>query len=131
MAQDRNQIVELETRFWQSMVDKDVPTAKAMIAEECIVTGPMGTMRVGPEKFGEMTKDGSWQLNRFDLTKTDVTFPAEGVAVIAYEVHQQGTMKGDKMDLRCADATTWVRDGSDWKIALHTETILKPALADA
>jgi hypothetical protein len=33
-------------------------------------------------------------------------------------------MKGAPMDLRCADSSTWVRDGAAWKCALHTETVL-------
>jgi hypothetical protein len=33
-------------------------------------------------------------------------------------------MKGEKMDLNCADSSTWVREGNEWKCALHTETII-------
>ena len=58
-------------------------------------------------------------------------FPAEDTAIIAYEVHQTGTMKDKPMDLRCADSTTWVRDGREWKCALHTATILENVLENA
>ena len=34
MAADKQQIIDLETRFWQSMQDKDVDTAKSLIARE-------------------------------------------------------------------------------------------------
>ena len=51
----------------------------------------------------------------------------EDTAIIAYKVHQTGTMKDQPMDLNCADSTTWVRDNGEWKCALHTETILENA----
>ena len=55
-------ITKLETRFWQSMVDKDPAAATAMIAEDCLVIGAMGTMKIDPEKYAQMTRDGQWAL---------------------------------------------------------------------
>jgi uncharacterized protein DUF4440 len=127
MGTDKQQIIDLETRFWQSMKDKDVETAKSLIAAEGLVTGPMGTMTMDPEKYAQMTRDGQWKLDNFELTKVEVVRPSEDSAIIAYEVHQTGDMKGQPMDLRCADSSVWVKEGSDWKVALHTETILQDA----
>lgn len=126
MNASKQQIIDLETRFWQSMKDKDAPTAQAMIADDCLVTGPMGTMRVDPEKYGQLTREGTWRLDEFQFSDVDVIFPTDDAAVIAYKVHQTGELKGKPMDLICADSTTWVRDGDSWKCALHTETILQP-----
>lgn len=120
-------IKQLENDFWQSMKDKDADKASAMIADECLVTGPMGAMKLNPQKYKEMTEDGKWTLEAFELSDVDVIFPADDTAVIAYKVHQTGTMKDGRMDLTCADSTTWVRDGERWKCALHTETILENA----
>lgn len=122
--QDRT-IVDLETRFWRSMVDKDAKGAAAMIADDGLVTGPMGTMRMNPKKCEEMTRDGKWTLDEFEFKDVDVVFPSDDVAVIAYTVHQTGTMGDKPMDLTCADSSTWVRDGADWKCALHTETVME------
>jgi hypothetical protein len=129
MGTDKQQIINLETRFWQSMKDKDVETAKSLIATKGLVTGPMGTMTMDPEKYAQMTRDGQWTLENFELTKVEVVRPSENSAIIAYEVHQTGDMKGQPMDLRCADSSVWVKEGSDWKVALHTETILQDAKA--
>ncbi len=120
-------IVDQETRFWQSMIDKDAETAAAMIADACIVTGPMGAVKIDPERYAQMTRDGKWTLKTFELSDVDVIFPADDVAVIAYTVHQTGEMADQPMDLTCADSTTWVLDGQDWKCASHTETILDRA----
>ena len=117
-------IKKLETRFWQSMVDKDPETAMTMIADECLIAGPAGTMRIDPEKYAEMTREGQWTLKSFDFVDLEVVFPTDDVAVIAYKVHQTGDMKGEPMDLRCADTSTWVKQDGEWKCSAHTETIL-------
>ena len=122
-------ILNLETRFWQSMVDKDPETAMKMIHDKCLITGPMGTMQVGPKKYAELTREGKWRLDRFEFSDVNVVQPNEDTAVIAYKVHQTGQMKDQRMDLHCADSTTWVRDGAAWKCVLHTETVLEPAKA--
>ena len=126
MTIDKQRIIDLETRFWQSMKDKDVATAQSLIARQCLITGPMGSMRIDPEKYAEMTRDGQWQLDDFKFSDIEVIMPSDEVAVIAYKVHQTGVMKDKPMDIRAADSTTWIREGGDWKCALHTETILEP-----
>ena len=127
MTESKDTIVGLEKTFWQSMVDKDADKAMTMIADECLITGPMGTMRSDPEDYKRMTEQGSWELDEFEFSDVEVIFPAEDTAIIAYKVHQTGTMKAQPMDLNCADSTTWVRDGDDWKCALHTEPVLENA----
>ena len=124
MNQQAREIVDLERSFWQSMVDDDADAAGAMIADECLITGPMGTLRSDPEDYKRMAAQGDWELDRFEFSDVEVIFPVEDTAIIAYKVHQTGSMKGQKMDLKCADSTTWVRDGREWKCALHTETIV-------
>lgn len=125
MTGNAQSIVNLETKFWQSMVDKDAKLAKTMIADECLITGPMGSMKIDPDKYEAMTEEGQWELESFRFSDVDVIFPSDDVAVIAYKVHQKGDMKGKVMDLKCADSTTWVREGKMWKCALHTETVLE------
>ena len=129
MGTDKQQIIDLETRFWQSMKDKDPETAKSLIASEGLVTGPMGTMTMNPEKYAEMTREGKWTLEDFQLKNVEVVQPNADSAIIAYEVHQTGDHDGQPMDLRCADSSVWVKENGGWKCALHTETILEDANA--
>ncbi|MGV3555850.1 MAG: nuclear transport factor 2 family protein [Croceibacterium sp.] len=124
---DSATIERLEKDFWQSMVDKDADKAMTMIADECLITGPMGTMRSDPADYRRMTETGEWELDAFEFSDVQVIFPKDDTAIIAYKVHQAGSMKGQPMDLNCADSTTWVRDGNQWKCALHTETVLEKA----
>jgi hypothetical protein len=125
MSPNPQTIVDLETRFWQSMVDKDAKLARTMIAEECLIAGPSGAMKIDPAKYEAMTKDGNWDLDRFEFGDVEVIFPSEAVAVVAYRVHQTGTLKGKKMDMTCADSSTWVKNGKGWKCVAHTETIIE------
>lgn len=125
MSPNPQTIVDLETRFWQSMVDKDAKLARTMIAEECLIAGPSGSMKIDPAKYEAMTLDGNWDLDRFAFDDVEVIFPSDGVAVVAYKVHQTGTLKGRKMDMICADSSTWVKNGKGWKCVAHTETILE------
>ena len=127
MTHNKQQIIDLENRFWQSMTDKDSAAAKAMIADEGLVTGPMGTMRIDPDKYRKMTEEGQWTLESFDLKDVDVVFPNKDTAIIAYTVHHTGNHKGRPMDMTCADSTVWVRSDGGWTTALHTETILENA----
>lgn len=123
-----NDIIErCERDFWQAMADKDADGAAAMIADDCLITGPSGAMRIDPEKYRAMTRDGKWTLESFEFSDVEVIFPADDTAVIAYKVRQKGTMKDGPMDMTCADSSTWVKDGDGWKCALHTETILEQA----
>jgi ketosteroid isomerase-like protein len=127
MADSTQTIVDLETRFWKAMVEKDTAKAAALIADECLITGPSGAMRINPNKYTQMMQDGQWTLDTFEFSDLKVIFPAEDTAVVAYKVHQKGELKGEPMDLQCADSTAWVKDGRAWKCALHTETILETA----
>ncbi|HKX78142.1 MAG TPA: nuclear transport factor 2 family protein [Novosphingobium sp.] len=124
MSPQAHAIQKLETRFWQSMVDKDAETAMTMMAEDGVVAGPAGVMRIDPKTYGDMTREGQWSLKTFELEDVEVVFPTDEVAVIAYKVHQTGNMKGESMDLKCADTSTWVRHDGEWKVSAHTETIL-------
>lgn len=58
MNQQAREIVKLEEAFWQTMVDDEPDKAMAMIADECLITGPMGTMRSDPADYKRMAEQG-------------------------------------------------------------------------
>ncbi len=127
MEHSRETIVELEQRFWQALVDKDVEAATALISEEALVTGPQGTMRITPEKYGEMVRRASWTLESFEFSDVDVVFPTDDVALLTYKARQKGEMNGKPMDQLCADSSVWVNSGDRWTCPLHTETVIEGA----
>jgi len=121
---DRDDIIALENRFWQSMVDKDVDGAAAMLAPTCIVTGAQGVSTIDRKTFSNMMRDGQWELRAFSIEDTQVVFPDETVAVIGYKVHEHLQLDGQPLDLDAADTSTWVRQDGAWLCAAHTEAIL-------
>ena len=45
------------------------------------------------------------------------------VAIVAYKVHEELTVEGEKVVIDAADASTWIRRDGAWVCALHTEAI--------
>lgn len=120
----RTEIIELEKRFWQTMIDRDVETAVDLMADTCIVTGAQGVASIDRAGFARMMKGGAWDLHAFWLDDVQVSTPAPDVAVIGYKVREKLTVEGRPLTLEAADASTWVRQDGKWLCTLHTESVL-------
>ncbi len=123
---DEQKIIDLEKKFWRTMVDKDIEGSVAMLAGEFIVAGSQGTARLTHDDYRGMAKQGDslWQLKSFQLDDLKVMFPSDDVAVIAYTVTEEMEVEGEPVTLKAADATTWIRQDGEWLAALHTESVL-------
>ncbi|MBO9575459.1 MAG: nuclear transport factor 2 family protein [Sphingobium sp.] len=121
---DKQQIIDLENRFWQSMIDKDPDAGAAMIAEKSIVTGAQGAATIDRPAFKRMMEEGKWELESYVFSDVQVEFPAPDVAVIAYKVTENLLLEGKPLKMEAADASTWVRQDGEWTCALHTESVL-------
>jgi ketosteroid isomerase-like protein len=117
-------ILALEHKFWQSMIDKDAAAGAALTAEPCLVTGGQGVARIDRKTFAKMMEHGTWTLHKYEFSDVKVERVGDGVAVIAYKVREELTVDGKPLTMEAADASTWVRDGDDWVCALHTESVL-------
>ena len=122
----KQEIVELENRFWQSIVDDDIDASVALLDERSVVTGAQGVTTISHDKYRAMARQGgrTWVLKSFKLDDVQVSFPADDVAVIAYKVTEDMEVEGKPLTLKAADATTWVRKQGEWLAALHTESLL-------
>ena len=123
---DERKIIDLEERFWNAMVDKDIEGSVAMLAKESIVAGAQGTALLRHDDYRGMARQGDslWQLKSYQLDDVKVMFPAKDVAVIAYTVTEDMEVEGKPLTLKAADATTWIRQDGEWLAALHTESVL-------
>lgn len=45
-------------------------------------------------------------------------------AFVAYQVHEELTVEGQRVSFDAADSSVWVRRGAQWKCAMHTESLL-------
>jgi hypothetical protein len=119
---DKQHIIDLEKRFWDTMISKDVEKASAMMANKSIVIGPQGVSQIAKGDFAKMMEEGQWTLEKYRFSGVEVLFPTDSIAVIGYKVKQSGTMNGKPYALEAADASTWTRSGGEWHCVLHTET---------
>lgn len=120
----KDEIVALETRYWEAMKAKDGAGTAALSGETSVVTGAQGVMTIPKSKMGAMTEQGDWTLESYAFDDVAVAIPGPDVAIIAYTVRQKVTMKGKPQELRAADSSTWVRGPDGWACHAHSETLL-------
>jgi ketosteroid isomerase-like protein len=124
---EKQTIIDLEKKFWDTMVSKDADAATDMMAKTSIVTGPQGVAQISRGDFNKMMEEGKWTLESYKFSDVQVIFPNRDTAVIAYRVRQKGTMGGKPYDMEAADASTWTKSGEEWLCVMHSETMLDTA----
>jgi len=120
----KQEIVELEKRYWQAMKDKDADTAMRLSDDVCVLTGPQGIGQIAREQLGPMMSAANYTLEAFTIDDdVEVRLLGDDVAILAYRVHEDLTVDGERVTLDVADSSTWVRRDGQWRCALHTEAI--------
>lgn len=125
MQEPRKTLVDLETKFWQSMVDSDTESAVEMLAEPALMVSPHGTMRFDHAQYRHMADNGSMVLTAFEFSDMQVVFPDEKTAILAYRVRQAMAPRGkadESAETEMYDTSTWIRSGDAWHCVMHTET---------
>ena len=125
-------LIDLETKFWQSMVDQDPETAVSMLEEPALMVSAHGAMKFDHEAYRKMSKEGPMVLTSFELSDVDVVFPNDATAVLTYRVKQGMAARGKKASTtqEMADTSTWVMsDDGQWRCVMHTETAVEPKVA--
>jgi len=124
MTADRDTLISLEKKFWQSMVDEQTDVALGMLAEPSFMVSPHGAMKFDHAAYRKMAEHGQMVIKRYDLGEMDVTFIAPNAAVLSYEVTQVLSPRGknEETEQHMTDTSTWLKIGSDWRCAMHTET---------
>jgi len=117
-------ILALEKKFWQSMIDRDAAAGAALIGKSSIVTGAQGVGKIDRPTFTKMMTGGQWTLHKFDFSDVKFEQVRDDVAVIAYKVREELTVDGKRFTMDAADASTWVKEAGAWVCVLHTESVL-------
>jgi hypothetical protein len=122
-------LVELETRFWQSIVDQDTDAALALLCEPAFMVGSHGMASFDHDGYRRMAEHGTMVLKAFELSDIELVFPRDDTAVLTYRVKQTLAPRGGTAPRvqQMADSSTWVRSGGHWRCAIHTETPIEPA----
>ena len=117
------QLIDLEKKYWDAMITKDVETAVGMSDDPCLITGAQGVSAISHEQYRKLMTDGTWTLQSYTMDKTQARLISPDVAIIAYTVTEQLTVDGKALTLTANDSSTWVRRNGEWKCSLHTEAV--------
>jgi len=125
-------LIELEKRFWQSMVDQDADVALSLLNEPALMVGGHGAMKFDHAGYRRMAEQGSMQLTKFELRDMEVVFPNDTTAILTYRVSQDVAPRGSSQSAtqEMADTSTWVRGDDGWRCVMHTETPLDVPATD-
>ncbi len=125
MANSKQSLVELETKFWQSMVDQDADVAVGLLNEPALMVSAHGAMQFDHAGYRKMADQGTMVVTGFDFDDMQVVFPNDTTAVLTYHVKQQVASRGKKgkgTAQEMNDSSTWIKVGDHWKCVMHTET---------
>jgi hypothetical protein len=117
-------LVDLETKFWQSMVDHETDVALNLLYEPALMVSPMGVMKFDHAGYRQMADEGAMMVNSFELSDMEVVFPNDSMAILSYRVKQGVAPRGQvgTTQQEMNDTSTWVKTGQGWRCAMHTET---------
>lgn len=127
-------LIDLETKFWQSMVDQDTDSALQLLHDPAMMATAHGAMKFDHAGYRKMAEQGSMVVTAFALSDMEVLFASETTALMTYRVKQtvaarEGDKSGKGTIQDMSDTSTWVYAGKRWQCVLHTESQMdaKPA----
>ena len=124
MATSAKTLIELETKFWQSMVDQDADAALQLLHDPAQMASSHGAMRFDHAAYRKMAEQGALVVTSFELSDVEVVFPTGTTAVLTYQVKQTVAKRegGESSIQNMSDTSTWVHAGKRWQCVLHTES---------
>jgi hypothetical protein len=122
----RQEIEELETAFWQYLVDGKAKIATGMLTEPALMVSGHGVNKFDHAAYEKMAANDSYRLTGFEFSDFDVVFPTTDVAVASYKVSQSMQARDKSLTEEVFDSSTWVKLGDAWKCVAHTESLPKP-----
>jgi hypothetical protein len=120
----KQRLIDLEKEYWQAIVNKDFNAALGLSASRVVVSGAQGAAVIDHDTFRQMMNEGQWELIDFGLSDVQVELPRPDVGVVAYTVTEELVVDGKPMQLKAAEASTWLRDGDEWLCVSHSESLL-------
>ena len=117
-------LVDLETKFWQSMVDHETDVALNLLCEPALMVSAQGAMKFDHDAYRQMADQGSMEIKSFELNDMQVVFPNDSTAILSYRVKQALAPRGKQAttEQEMNDTSTWVQTDQGWRCAMHTET---------
>lgn len=123
-ATSAQHIIDLETRFWQAMVDHEIDVALGLLTEPAVMVSGHGALQFNRADYRRMADHGPMVVKSFRFSDMRVVFPNDDTAVLTYQVQQGIAPRGERATVHqdMLDSSTWVRMPEGWQCVLHTET---------
>ena len=133
MATPSKTLMDLEQKFWQSLVDQDTDAALGMLDEPALMVSPHGAIKFDHAGYRKMADQGSMIVKSFEFDDMQVVFPNPSTAILTYSVRQGVAPrgKGETKIQEMNDSSTWIKTGNDWKCVMHSETPAAKEMAKA
>ena len=119
------EVIALENRFWQSMVDGDTDTALTLLDEPALMVSSHGSMQFDHAGYRKMAEHGDQVIKSFKLSDVKAVFPTDDTAVLTYRVTQAVAPRdesGASTEQDMMDSSVWTRKDGAWRCVMHTET---------
>lgn len=115
----KDNIINLEKKYWDAMANKDFETVKSLTKFPCIVAGRNGVMSVDEAAYEKMFNSNDKAMEVKSISDEQVQ-TGEDHAMLAYLID----LSYDSTSMKCACTSTWIKENGDWKCAMHTESDL-------
>jgi ketosteroid isomerase-like protein len=126
-TQRQREIEGLEQAFWQSMVDGKANVATAMLTEPAVMVSGHGALKFDHATYEKMAAKDEYRLVGFKLSKMDIVFPRDDLAIATYHAAQTMETQGSTIvKMEAFDSSTWIRLHEGWKCVAHTESLQAP-----
>jgi uncharacterized protein DUF4440 len=118
------EIFDLEKKYWRGMENHDYETVKSLTRLPCIVAGKNGVHNVDEANFKKIFEAGDGdKIKVLHFSNVEAQSIGENAVVIAYLIELGIDGKQDEV-MKCACASTWIKENEKWVCALHTESEL-------
>ena len=94
MSSQEQDLIKLETRFWQSMVDRDPSVAVGLLSEPAVMVSSHGAMQFDHAGYRKMADHGAMVVKSFEFDDMQVVFPNPSTAILTYSVRQGVAPRG-------------------------------------
>jgi hypothetical protein len=124
MAAPSKTLIDLEKKFWQSMVDQDTDAALKLLEEPALMVSSHGAMKFDHAGYRKMAEQGSMVVTAFEFSDMQTVFPNDATAILTYRVKQKVATRqdGKGTEQEMNDTSTWINTPDGWKCVMHTET---------
>ena len=108
------------------MVDGKARIATGMLTEPAVMVSGHGTLKFDHATYEKMAAKDEYRLVDFTLSKMDVVFPRDDLAIATYHASQTMEKEGRPIEMEAFDTSTWIRLHEGWKCVAHTESLQTP-----